>query len=137
MALQERGAEQMQRYLLVSLQLHQPCGGRCLLRAGVPAHTLPWDLATSEPRLPGQERGAEGRLLCRVSVAISRRDALRAGGRRPGTPSPQNVPGSDKFLLVWLRCLPTALAIVSSIHCAVGGSPKDRLQTSSNHKWED
>ena len=111
--------------------------GRCLLRAGVPAQTLACDLATSEPQLPGQEGGAEGRLLCRVSVGISWRDALRAGVRRPGTPSPQNVPRSDKFLLVWLQCLPTALAIVPNIYCAVGSSPKDKLQTSSNHKWED
>ena len=140
MTFQERGAEQIQIYLLVFLQLRQFWGsGRVLLRAGVPAQTLVCDLATSESQFPGQEDGAEGRLLllCRVSVGISRRDALRAGGRRPGTPSTQNVPGSDKFLFVWLQCLRTALAIVSNIYCAVGGSPKDRLQTSSNHKWED
>ena len=98
--------------------------GRCLLRAGVPAQTLACDLATSEPQLPGRESAAEGRLLCRVSVGISRRDALRA-------PSPQNVPGSDKFLLVWLQCLPTALAIIPNIYCA-GRFPKrqatDKLQ---------
>lgn len=40
MALQERGAEQMQRYLLVSLQLHQPCGGEVsALSRGPRSHT--------------------------------------------------------------------------------------------------
>lgn len=71
MPFQERGAEQMQRYLLVFLQLRQFWGsGRVLLRAGVSAQTLACDLAMCEPQLPGQKNGAEGRLLCRVSVGI-------------------------------------------------------------------
>ena len=93
--------------------------GRCLLRAGVPAQTLACDLATSEPQLPGRESAAEGQLLCRVSVGISRRDALRAGVRRPAHPvprmspevtssylcgcsvSPQPLPLSPIFIVLW------------------------------------
>lgn len=93
--------------------------GRCLLRAGVPAHTLPWDLAASEPRLPGQERGAKGRLLCRVSVGFPGEmpSGQVAGGRAHPVPrmspevtssylcgygvSPQPLPSSPIFIVLW------------------------------------
>lgn len=49
-------SRQMQCYLLVSLSSTSPVAGGVCSEQGS-AHTLPWDLATSEHRLPGQERG--------------------------------------------------------------------------------
>lgn len=125
----------MQRYLLVFLQLHQSCGGQVSAQSRVPAHTLPWDLATSElPRLPGQERGPRAGFSVGSLWDFPERCPQEqvAGGR--AHPVPRMSPEVTSSYLCGCSVSPLALAIVPNIYCAVGGSKRqaaDKAPTTS------